>query len=458
MIKYCQILIVSLLILLFSACTKQEDDRIIIASVGNRQITADEFALAYEFSPRQITQLGREEAFDMILAGMIKKSLFAKEAKKRGLLSKSFIQERVNYFERAAINRELFLHHIRDSIIINDDEMRQAYKRSNTTLFLKHFVSSNKIEAEQISQGKISATHVSLLNNGKNLKIKDIGEVDKISFNEVNQEIEDLIYSLPLLQLSEPFFDGKLYHIFYVIDKEINRMVTEKDFISRKSSLASAIRKRKEHYTAFHFVNRIMEPQNLIIKAESLNWMSEIINNEHKGTANLQYLGKNEIQSISNNKSEWMSKHIAEFKSGSLSIKDFIETYRMNPIEISYKNLLSIRKSLENIVAIYVRDRVFSDIGFFENLDKKQSVIDEKIFWEERLLANELKKNIFNNYKSQSLDSLELQKKYNREIESLAKKLQAQTKINVNRKELMLIKTSDEGLSRKVDFFAKHLQ
>ena len=453
-----QILISILLVLLISSCSKQTDENVVVASIGNRQITADEFALAYELSPRQITQMGREKAFDLVLDGIIKKTLFANEARSRGLLENSFIQNSVSYFEKAAINRELYLHHVRDSIMINDNELQEAYQKSNTALILKHFIATNKNDADRISQGVISSPHISLLNNGNQLNIEGFGKADKISFNEVNEKIENIIYSLPLLQLSEPYFDGKLYHVFQVIDKDINSLTTESDFVSKKASLASALRKRKEHYAAFQFVNRIMKPQNLIIKAEALNWMTEIIYNEHQVTTKPQYLKTDEIRTLDNRQNELKSKEFGIYKSGVLTVNDFIEIYRMNPIEISYKQKSGIRKSLENIVAIYVRNKVFADIGMQEKLDKKKSVIDEKEFWEERLLANELKKNIFENIQNQNIDSLEIHNKYNQEIENLVRQLRNQTKVNINKKALMAVKTSDEGLHRKIDFFTKHLQ
>ncbi len=458
MIKCNQILLILLLTLLISFCSKQMQEKTVVASVGDRQITADEFIHAYEFSSRQITQLGREKAFDIILDGLIKESLFADEARERGLLSNSFIENSVNYFERAAINRELYLHHIRDSVFVSDKEIRNAYQKSNTTIFLKHFIATNKNDAEKISKGIISVPHTPLLNNGNNVNIEGIGEVEKISFNEVNQNLENIIYSLPLLQFSKPYYDGKIYHVLRVIDKDINVMTTESKFISKKPSLKSVIRKRKEHHAASQFVNRIMKPQNLIIKAKTLNWMAEIINDEHKGASNPQYLKSKEVQELYEKREGAISKELGIYKSGILTVEDFIEIYRMNPIEVSYKDKFSIRKSLENIVAIYVRNRVFSDIGIHENLDREQSVIDEKEFWEERLLANELKKNILENIKSQDIDSVEVQKKYNQKIEDLVQELKDQTNIDINKKALMAVKTSDYGLSRKIDFFAKHLQ
>jgi hypothetical protein len=128
----------------------------------------------------------------------------------------------------------------------------------------------------------------------------------------------------------------------------------------------------------------------------------------------------------------------------------------MNPIRISFKNENSIGASLQNIIAIYVRDKIFSDIGMAENLNQKKSVKEEQKFWKTRLLANEMKRKIYNDLQKTSKDSIDF--RYNEKIEEFTQQLIDKSDIKIDHKKLLAIKTSDEGLSRKIDFFAKHLQ
>ncbi|MFH1852353.1 MAG: hypothetical protein ABIA75_08415, partial [Candidatus Neomarinimicrobiota bacterium] len=47
--------VLAVLALLLLSCSKEGSSRNIVARVDGREITADEFAFAYELSPRQIT-------------------------------------------------------------------------------------------------------------------------------------------------------------------------------------------------------------------------------------------------------------------------------------------------------------------------------------------------------------------------------------------------------------------
>jgi hypothetical protein len=460
MMKYLKYISILLFFGLLFSCGKNESvDQKIVATVGGRNITAAEFSLQYELTPSKYTRLGKEKSFDLILDGIVNKILFAEEAQKIGLDNDPEIKKIIEHHKHYAIICELYKKHIRDSIEVTEEELRSAFRKSKITLFVKHFITTNSDEAYRISKGLKTVSHIPLLDVSKTREIGDYGVVDIISWNEVNREIEDILYHLPLLKLSEPYFDGKIYHVFRVVDKEIDVMQTEGEFVARKSSIASAIRKRKEHYAAFDFVKRAMQSQNLIIKAEPLNSLTEIAwNNYTKNGIKLENLKYEEVGNLFDNKRELLSEKLAMYQDGSMTVEDFIFTYKLNPVNISFKNKSSVRKGLENAVAIYVRDRIFVAMGLQENLDKLPPVTEEARNWEERLLSNSLKQKIFNELAETIFDSTELISKYDSTISELLSNLRGKVNIKINKEELYAVQTTDSGLPRKIDFFAIHTQ
>ena len=458
--KYIKYISIPLFLGLLFSCGKNETvNQKIVATVDSRNITAAEFSFQYELTPSKYTRLGKAESFDLILDGMINKILFAKEAQKMGLDDDPEIKKIIEHHKHYAIIRELYKKHVRDSIEVTEEELRSAFRKSKITLFVKHFITTNSDEAYRISKGLETVPHIPLLDVSKTREIGDYGVVDIISWNEVNREIEDILFHLPLLKLSEPYFDGKIYHIFRVVNKEMDAMQTEGEFVARKSSITKAIRKRKEHYAAFDFVKRAMQPQNLMIKAEPLNSLTEIAwNNYNKNGIKLENLKYEEVGNLFDNKRELLSEKLAMYQDGSMTVEDFIFTYKLNPVNISFKNKSSVRKGLENAVAIYVRDRIFVAMGLQENLDKLPPVTEEARIWEERLLSNSLKQKIFNELAETIFDSTELVGKYDSTISELLSNLRGKVNIKINKEELYAVQTTDSGLPRKIDFFAIHTQ
>ena len=446
--------------LLISCSKSDKSGSKAVATINDRVITSDEFAFAYELAPRNITQLGKEKAYSILLDGMIDKILFAKEGTRCGFDKDNTFQRAMDYFKRAAVVRELYLKHVRDSVKITDEEIRSAYQRSKTTLYLKNFLATNQDDAEKISKGLLTVSHKPLLSGLKTIETNKFGTVDLISWNNIKQEIEDIVFNLPLHKRSRPYFDGKFYHTFEVVEKEINAMITENDYYVRKPTMESAIRKRKEHKKAFEFVQRTMKPQHLIIKAEPLNELTSQIWKTHNHDENAidQYLDNREIQSLSEKNKSLLNQNLAAFKDGTLTVSDFLFTYKVNPYQLSFKSKQSIRENLKNTIAIYVRDLVFSEQGMKEGLDKKPSVKEEVRNCEERLLANKLKRNLYEQLAQSISDSTKLIEEYNLTLKNFAQELRAKSKVHIDKNVMKGIKTTDEGLPRKIDFFAIQMQ
>ncbi len=429
-----------------------------VAEVNNRLITADEIRFAYELCPRKITQLGKQKALNFILEEIIDQTLLAKEAARLNLANQQ-IKRTVEYYKRAETNRQLYHKHIRDSVQIRDAELRQAYKRSLITLYVKHYQTNNHQEAKQISTGQITPGHQSISPVTETKSLPPYGKVDLITWNNIQWEWENLLHELPLYQRSKPIWNDGIYHIFQVLDQEKNMISTENNYMSRKSSLESAIRKRKEHHRGFEFVQRIMQPQHLVIKGEVLQGLTDFIWSENRPKRQeIQYIKIKEIAPQIKQKINLSNQIIADYSAGNLTVADFLFYYRLNPQVISFKSKKHIKSSLTNAIATYVRDIVFADIGIKEGLDECLTVKREAQQWREKLLANEMKKIIHQQSVQNCADSSEIWQIYQANLDHLIQKLRNNAEIHIDKEILMAIQTSDEGLPRKIDFFAKYLQ
>ena len=87
-------------------------------------------------------------------------------------------------------------------------------------------------------------------------------------------------------------------------------------------------------------------------------------------------------------------------------------------------------------------------------MDKLPVVQNEKQIWQERLLANQLKRALYQDIGAQA--GSEVAEIYYERITELLKDLREEAEIAINREKLYSIETSDEGLPRKIDFFARH--
>lgn len=453
-------LVCSALVLSVVACGLKDSSETVVARVGGRKISADEFAFTYELAPRSLTSQEPEQARRAVLQRMTDVILLADEAGRLGLDGDPRLERILDYHLRQAANRELYFRHVRQAVIIDEAEEREAYRRLKTKLFVKHYKTPYHDEAQQLAMGTLTAQHVPAHPWIETVDLPEYGQVDLISWNDIDATLEDIIFELSPGQYSEPQYFGGQYHIYQLVEKETEIIMRENDFQTHRESLRGIIRKRKEALVSAAFVQKVMGPEQLIIKAEALNRLTHYIwqNRPNNQNEEVQFITNSEIVNITNHFQEVSGLPIAEFRSGRLLVNDILFTYKLNPQKISYASESVLRENLKNIVATYVRDQVLSELALAEGLHQQPEVVEEIRSQREKLLADRLRRELYLNLISASIDSTQLTAEYLAVTDELINKLRAETDIEIDLDNLMAVNTTDEGLSRKIDFIAIRTQ
>ena len=446
-------------LLIFCNCGLQKtESEGVVAQVNHRKIAPDELVFAYELAPRTVTQRGAEEAVREVLDYLIDRILLAEEAQRRGLDRDSSLQRVIDYYTDAEIVRELYRRHIRDSIRIKERELRREYKRSGTTLFVKNYVSTDLAIAREIRKRSDNPQHFPINAMAKTIQHPEHGSVDMIKWNVLQQELEDFLLDLPVHERSEPFYDGDRYHVFEVVGKEREAFATENDFAARRASLETVIRKRREHAAAFRFVQRVMQDQDLLIRGPVITKICDALWAMYGETEEYlpQFIPMREVREYRRSLGELREAVLAQYRDGSMTAEDFIFYYTVHPLQIACSSEAALHKSLQDAVAIYVRDRVFADLGKEEGLAESHSVQKERQQWAEKLSANRLKTELRRELKASQMDSLQYDSAYQNDLRELLAVLRENANIRIHEERLANLKLSDRGVNRKIDFVAAY--
>ena len=458
-VRYSLLLVLFIGLWLISNCARKPGQEP-VAIIADRPISADEFAFAYEMAPRSITSLPKQKARKVILDQLIERITLAREAERLHLDQDTLLEKTVDFYERLAINRELYLKHVRQPVKVTEKEERQVFELSRIKLYVRHFNTEQIDLAKQASLGILPFQHTALFSGVQQIELAEYGLIDQVSWRDIPQEIADILYHLPLKEFSEPYFDGNRYHVFQVVDIEKEVLLRENDFQANRESINGIIRRRKENKIAGDFVQQIMADQNVMIKAEALNLLTEEIWRDRPAeTPTLeQFITNREVNTITDNSRDFLNNPIATFSSGRMTVADILINYKVNPIKISYQSKMAMRESMKNAVGMYVRDWVFSEKGRKERLDRKPSVIAEERTRREHLLMRKMLTHLGREFYEQYPDTADSQERLEKFIADYKTNLREAEKIDVDNDNLMAVKTTDEGLARKIDFVAFHTQ
>lgn len=442
-----------------SSCARKPEN-VPVARIADRVITAEEFAFAYEMAPRSITNLGNKQARQMVLDQLIGTILLARQAEKQKLGEDTLLQQSVDLYKRLAINRELYLKHVRKPVKIAEPEERQAFEYSKITLFVRHFSSDQFDLANQVSAGILKLKHTPIFKGVRQVSLPEYGIVDQIKWRDIPEGVATVLYQLPLRQYSKPYFDGRYYHVFQVVEEEKEALLRENDFQANRESLNGILRKRKEQKASGEYVQKIMSDENVIIKAKALNSLTEEVwKNRPTTTAPLeQYITNQEINSITMDSRAFMNDDIAEFASGRMTVADLLINYKVNPVKIAYESKMAVRESLKNAAGMYVRDRVLSEQGIKERLYRRPSVIAEETTRREHLLMRKMLAQIGREYYAHNPDPKNAQASLDSFIADYTVNLRNTGNVKIYNENLMAVKTTDANLARKIDFVAFHTQ
>ncbi|MBC8401705.1 MAG: peptidylprolyl isomerase [Candidatus Marinimicrobia bacterium] len=447
------LLILGTVLMLLFGCEREIDQGKIIAEVDGRKIAVDEFVLAYEYAPTSITQQAVKVAYDQVLEGIIDRVMLAGVGRQQGLEADPQINRIVDYYRRAAIVRELFIDHIRKRVEVSDNELRKAYQLSKITLLVKHYEFESWAESKLSTDSLLKLNHQPLLEGLKTIDYPEYGLVDLIGWNDLRTELESILYKLELGQPSEPIWDTGKYHVFIVVDNEQEILLTENDYIANQASIATVIRRRKEHRLAFDYVREIMAPQQLRFKSDGLTKLSDYLwQFNQKIPPELRLQQAVELPSLVNEDTGLLKQALADFGDYSWTIEDFIFHYSIKPLSINYNNRYSVSAGVKNATAIYIRDFVLSEQGLAEGLAERRSVIKERRYWSEQLLADRVRREIYTDFRNQVTDSTQLEKQFADYYADYLSTLRGFSESNIDTSALYSVVTSSTGLSRKINF------
>jgi hypothetical protein len=448
------VLLSSIVICLLVACEQNVEQA--VSQVNGRNIGVDEFIFAYETSPRSVIAGPRESAYVKVLDRITERILLAQEAERRGLQNDPTTLRELRQLEDSAIRRELFKKHIRAEVQISEEDCRAAFLKSQQTLWVQYTMLDQEPSGETMSWDPDWESE-SINANVKSMNTPEYGLVNLVSWNELDQNLEDMLFSLEVGEMSAPLFKDKAYHIFRLVNTESNVMLSENEFYLKQEHYRSAIRKRREHARAFQFVKDVMQPEQLIIRRQTLDQLSNYLWQLHEEEEPKNVSSK-ELATFPNALDNLNGEELATYASGTMTVDDFRFYYRMNPYELNNTSLNELRNSIVNAIGIYVRDIVFAEKGRAENLASLPSVQEDFIYWRERLLAAKLENAIKETQGDVTADESEKSDlTANLAFEQLCDRLRKNAKIKMNEDVLMSIQTSDEGLGRKIDFFAGYL-
>ncbi len=479
----CYGLLILLSVLLLVGCEKSLDrDDPIVAVVGKSKITRMDFLLSYELTVHPQSNQKGLPAKKAHLDYMIRKKLVALEGIRTGMAREEPLRSRIKWYEDKAVILRLFHHEVKDKVEISEDEVREAFVHLNEKIRVRHLSAQTLEEAlhmrDQLSAG-VSFGELARASFEDSLLAENGGDLGYITWGEMDEDFERAAFALHGGEVSQPVKTKWGYHIIKLEDRTRNILLTENEFLQRKSSIETIMRRRREGRVSNKYIKRFMLPKNVRIKGNIFAFLlskgQEILGPGNRMIPlGFPVLRDVEIGKIDLSIQDLAAEVLVEFGGGHWTLGEFVEKVKaMPPAE---RPRINNRNALKNKIGVMVRDEFLAKEGYRRGLQKSEKVINEVQWQLEELVYNTIRRGVsdtitvsdpevevflnnnINEYRDMDKKQVRrklLSLKRDEALARFAAGLQERHKVIINEKVLAAIKTTgDIGKGRRVDMIA----
>ena len=376
-------IICGFLLFLILGCKKEEKmEQAIIARIGDRKITVEEFRAFYNFDVNfGLDSTGMNALKDELLF-FIDQVIALKYAEEDGLTQDVVFRRAYEWEKRQAMLRQLYRDKVQAQIRISDEELKNLYVQQQTQVHLRHLFFDNIEEAEEAYQflmkgvpfeklAKETFQDTLLANSG--------GDLGWVTVSELEKEFSQSLNMLPIKNVSKPVKSKWGYHIVQILDKKEPLILSDSKYQNALPSLKKKIRSDKSKKYSSDYIKQYIGRLNPQLNPEMFRkfWVTIVpdIENEQTQLSNKIFLSDYHSEKVKKHLKNDLTEPIIIHRQGSISLGRFLEGVEAMPINhrFSFKS----QRELSDQIGKWIRDDFLLKEAYLLNIDDHKRVKDE---------------------------------------------------------------------------------
>lgn len=447
-------------ILIKCSSPETETERGIVATVGDRTITAEEFKLNYEFGFSALKK-GRTtaERKRTYLDWLINEKLLALEGYGKGLHKTENVRKQEELLKEDLLIETLLQREIRDTIEVNDSEIREAVNKSKVQFKFRYWPVRSEEEArilasEMKSRGFGDVVGSILEDNPETgLTMEDFTS-DYMTWLEVPEEVLAVIQDVPLGDISKPVKLQNSYFLFQLLDIR-REAVTTNEYLSKAPTLKKVLANKKFGKAITGYISNMMTPKDVTTKGDALRMLADALLEWKRKGLNKQESFLTSIESaVPESPALYQVKNsrdrtLSTFSEGQMTVGDFLDDYKGNRFRSVMQDTNSIRARLSTEIGLHIRNTFLVKKARDLGLDEEAAFQNELRRWRDKWVMEEMISELTE--PGDQAHSEDYRKVAVRQVNQVLENLKEKYSINVNSSLLDSIAVNDTPKSRWLD-------
>ena len=403
----------TLLIIFYSniILISQEFEKEVLVRIGENVISKDEFQNRLNFYPTEGIQdkNSNEGIKKELLYTLIAEKLWVNHALETGYDKNPSVIAAKSVIEKMFVRDELYKTEIKNGILISDDELDSAIAKNNIILnCLVFFHNEEKILRESFFSfiSKNNVDSLEKLASVSNILTKNL----KISYGDLPQNIENVLYGLEPGEYSEPFNFDEGWNIFYLIDKTERIYNDNKERLESRKSVNKILSRRIEDKRYSDFYDKFFANLKVNVDGKLFNIISEKLSEifsdkyskgiylKDKNDQDLILLDTEDLRLLESNlESDILSKTFIEFQVEPIDLITFLREISFQSFSVNSSDFNEIKVSLNKKIKEYIKYELLSREGYKRGLDQMPLVKYWVKIWYENFLYQAIRNNHLKN-------------------------------------------------------------
>jgi len=262
------IFIISTLLIFTWGCSKPAGEaaltQAVVAKLDGQPITETSFQRAYLPVLLYGDKFDSETTRNEIVNFLIGQRILAGEARAAKLDTNALLRNMHDRFERKAMARQLYQTWVREKIPEpSEAELREGFRRGQKGLLVRHIFAKDEQTIRDYARRLVTGednfytlaqdafSDTTLSRNG--------GSLGWITFGDLDETLEDTLYTLKPGQISQPVKSQYGWHILSLDDSREELFITEDDYQKHKDLIRNKIIERRENVVGKKILNDFMD-------------------------------------------------------------------------------------------------------------------------------------------------------------------------------------------------------
>jgi len=401
----------------------------IIAKVGDRIITKEDFILNYEFGlPHLKIGKTQEERKKNYLQFMINEYLLAFDAEEKGLDNTPEVKYQIERTKRELLLESIINNDIKPKIKVSMDEIKDAINKSKVTFKFFYWPEKDLRNAQIIKkmfeENGIEETFKKLSGKKSDFHF-DISKytTDYITWLDIPKETLEAIKDLPALQFSDPVKIDDMYYIFQIQDIR-RESITENEYLNKAPTFRKVLFNQKLKDEVDKYVDKLMTPKNVKVKTKVFNVFADVVidwyRSKKEGALSFDDWVEIHKDTASVKKFiEYQDSVFITYNGGSFTLGKFKEYFYYRKVKGPYQTSKQFKNHINTILMMSIRDYFMEQEALEKGYDQTPEFKHELMKWSSKFAFEE---NLSQFMMQGASDSVKVKDRINMRLDSLRMK------------------------------------